>query len=187
MDSIHFLLVGFLLSLIINQLNFNVHHKYHTPELLTILDNSHNGNRSKNNIIRPTHNVLCWIVYILVIYTVLFNYFFCITRYGDGNEDGNEDKDEDGNEDEKKQKHNYFFLLEKGSLYLHIYNKKLHIHHWMLFFIVFIFSCITLNYLHISFIKTRQFFVFICGISIQTILDGLLFEDRFEVLIGEYC
>lgn len=168
MDSIHFLLVGFLLSLIINQLNFNVHLKYHTPELLTILDNSHNGNPSKNNNIRPTHNLLCWIVYILVIYTVLFNYFFCITRYGD----------------EKKQKHNYFFLLEKGSLYLHIYNKKLHIHHWILFFIVFIFSCITLNYLHISFIKTRQFLVFICGISIQTILDGLLFEDRFEVLVG---
>jgi hypothetical protein len=170
MDSIHFLLVGFLLSLIINQLNFNVHHKYHTPELLTILDISHSGNRSKNNIIQPKYNVLSWIVYILVIYTVLFNYFFCITIYGD--------------EYEKKQKHNYFFLLEKGSLYLHVYNKKLHIHHWMLFFIVFIFSCITLNYLHISFVKTRQFFVFICGISIQTVLDGLLFEDRFEVLVG---
>ena len=175
MDSIHFLLVGFLLSLIINQLNFNVHHKYHTPELLTILDNSHNGNPSKNNIIRPKHNLLCWIVYILVIYTVLFNYFFCITRYGDEHEKKQKQK--------QKQKHNYF-LLEKGSLYLHVYNKKLHIHHWMLFFIVFIFSCITLNYLHVSFVKTRHFFVFICGISIQTILDGLLFDDRFEVLVG---
>ena len=76
MDSIHFLLVGFLLSLIINQLNFNVHHKYHTPELLTILDNSHNGNRSKNNIIRPTHNVLCWIVYYIGnLYSVIQLFF----------------------------------------------------------------------------------------------------------------
>lgn len=165
MVSIHFLLLGFLLSLIINQLNFNVHNKHHKPNLLKIITSCNK---------KTLCNKKEFILYVLLIYLVCMRRFFCKTKCHDNNSDDNND-----NNDNK-----IFFFVKEGSIYLHVYNQKIHLHHWILFFIVFMFSMIAWYNIQPSFVNTKKLLIFICGISIQTILDGLLFDDRFEVLVG---
>ena len=164
MKSIHFLLFGFLSSLIINQINFNVHNKNHQPDLLKIITSWNKKTLcSKKNL----YNKKEFILYVLIIYVVCMRGFFCKTKCDDDNNDNR-----------------IFFFIKEGSIYLNLYNKKLHIHHWILFSIVYLFSMIAWYNIHPSFVNTKKLLIFICGISMQTILDGLLFEDRFDVLLG---
>lgn len=163
MKSIHFLLFGFLSSLIVNQINFNVHNKNHQPDLLKIITSWNKKTLCRKNL----YNKKEFILYVLIIYVVCMRGFFCKTKCDDDNNDNI-----------------IFFFIKEGSIYLNLYNKKLHIHHWILFSIVYLFSMIAWYNIHPSFVNTKKLLIFICGISIQTILDGLLFEDRFDVLLG---
>lgn len=116
---------------------------------------------------KTLYNKKEFILYVLIIYVVCMRGFFCKTKCDDDNNDNR-----------------IFFFIKEGSIYLNLYNKKLHIHHWILFSIVYMFSMIAWYNIHPSFVNTKKLLIFICGISMQTILDGLLFEDRFDVLLG---
>ena len=166
MKSIHFLLFGFLSSLIINQINFNVHYKNHKPNLLKIIT-------SWNKKTLCSKKTLCnkkvFILYVLIIYVVCMRRFFCKTKCHDNNNNNND---------------RIFFFVKEGSIYFNVYNKTLHIHHWILFSIIYMFSMIAWYNIQPSFVNTKNLLIFISGISIQTVLDGLLFEDRFEIILG---
>lgn len=180
MNTTYFFLMGFLLSLLTNQLNFNVHNKRNIPMFFLLLQHyfSYKTINKKDN--SGLYEIYTLTIYLFVIHLIAVHVIKSKktkkTKYVVSN------TLTQNQEEEQKQKHCYLKIYN-CSLYLCINNKMVHIHHWMLFMLILFIALIVL-YITPScryFINSRRIIFFIIGVSIQTIIDGLLFEDRFEV------
>jgi len=179
MNTTYFFLMGFLLSLLTNQLNFNVHNKRNIPMFFLLLQHyfSYKTINKKYNIERYVY-VYVYIIYTLTIYVLVIH--FIVVRVITNKKRNYLLSNTLTHEQEQEQ---CYLKIYNCSLYLCINNNMVHIHHWMLFMLILFIALIVL-YITPScryFINSRRIIFFIIGVSIQTIIDGLLFEDRFEV------